>query len=49
MEKQKIKAMAAKQYKVKGGIILSSKEEDECDIKDDTDLNQANDKYSLQL
>ena len=41
--------MAAKLHKAREGISLSSKKEDENDIGDDTDLDQANNKYPLQL
>ena len=34
--------MVTKRYKIRRGIILSSKEEDESNIGDDTDLDQAN-------
>ena len=37
--------MAAKQYEAKGGTSLSNKEKDESDIKNDTDPDQAEDKY----
>ena len=39
--------MAAKQYKAKRGISLSSQKEDESDIKDNMDLDQIDDKYLL--
>ena len=46
--------MAAKQYRARKGISLSSEEEDESDIRDNTDSNQAdpdqaNNKYLVEL
>ena len=41
--------MIAKQRKARRGISLSIEEEDENDNGDNTDLDQANDKYPLQL
>ena len=49
MERRKAEAMAAKRRRARGGISLSSEKEDESDNVDDTDLDQANDKYPLQL
>ena len=54
MEKRKVKVMAAKQYRTRGGISLSSEKKDESDTGDDTDpdqanLDQANDKYLVEL
>lgn len=49
IKRQKAEAMATKQHRVRGEISLSSEKEDESDIRDDTNLDQANDKYSLQL
>ena len=54
MERWKAEIMTAKKRKAGGEISLSSKEEDESDIRDDTDPNQANpnqtdDKYPLEL
>ena len=54
MERRKVEAMAAKQRKARGEISLSSKEKDESDTKDNTDLNQVdlnqvNDKYLMEL
>ena len=49
MERRKAEAMAAKRHRARGGISLSSKEEDESDTGDDTDPDQANDKYPFQL
>ena len=54
MERQKAEAMAAKQCRVRRRISLSSDEEDESDIEDNTDpnqadLDQANDKYLVEL
>lgn len=40
--------MAAKQHKAKGRISYSSEEEDDSDTRDNTDLDQVNDKYQLQ-
>ena len=41
--------MAAKQRRARTEISLSSKEEDESDTRDNTDLDQANNKYPMQL
>ena len=49
IERQKAKAMVAKWCKARGGISSSSKKEDESDTGDDTDLDQADDKYLMQL
>ena len=49
MERRKAEAMATKRRRARGGISLSSEEEDESDIGDDTDPDQANDEYPLQL
>ena len=49
IEKQKAEAMAVKWHKAKEGISSSSEEEDESDIGDNTDLDQDEDKYSVQL
>ena len=49
MERRKAEAIAAKRRRARRGISLSSEEEDESDIGDDTDPDQANDKYLLQL
>ena len=49
MERRKAEAMAAKRRRARGGMSLSSEEEDESDIGDDTDLDQADDEYPLQL
>ena len=50
VERRKTKAIAAKRRRDRGGIILSSEKERnyESYTKDDTDLDQANDKYPLQ-
>ena len=49
-EKQKTEAMVAKCCGNRGRISLSSKKEEnyESNIRDDTDPDQANDKYLLQ-
>lgn len=51
IEKQKTKAIAAKYCRTKKGINLFSKEKKnyKCDIKNNTDSNQANNKYLLQF
>ena len=49
MESRKAKVMAAKQRGAKGGISFSNEKEDENDTGDNTDLDQANKKYPLQL
>ena len=49
MERQKAKVMAAKRRRTRGGISLSSEKEDGSDSRDNTDADQANDKYLLQL
>ena len=48
-ERRKAKAIAVKQRRVRGGISLSGKKEDENDIKNDTDPDQTEHKYLLQL
>ena len=47
--KAEIEAMAAKRCRDRGGISFSSEEEEnnESNIRDDTDPDQANDKYPL--
>ena len=54
MERQKAEVMVAKRHRSRGGISLSSEEEDESDTKNDTDpdqanLDQANDKCPMEL
>ncbi len=52
VEKRKIEVIAVKRQRVKGGIRLSNKEEEnyESDTRDKTDPDQANDdKNPLQL
>lgn len=51
IEKQKAKAMTSKQFRAKREISLFSKKNEnyESDIGDKTNLDQANDEYSLQL
>ena len=49
MEKQKVESMATKQCRARGRISLSREKKDESDTRDDTDPDQANDKYPLQL
>ena len=49
MERRKAEAMAAKQRRARKQISFSSKEEDKSDTGDDTDLDQVNDEYLLQL
>ena len=54
IERRKAEAMAAKRRRARGGISLSSEEEDESDTGDDMDpdqanLDQANDKYLVEL
>ena len=51
VERRKTKAIIAKCQRAKGGISLSSEEKEsyESDSKDEIDLDQANDKYPLQL
>ena len=51
VERQKTEAMAAKRYRERGGISLSSGEERnyESDTGNDTDLDQAKDNYTCQL
>ena len=41
--------MAAKARKARGRMSLSSEKKDESDTRNDTNLDQAKDKYSLQL
>ena len=47
MEKRKAEAIAAKRRRARRKISLSSEKEDKSDTKDDTYLDQANDKYLL--
>ena len=49
MERRKAEAMAAKRYRARGGMSLSNEEEDKSDSGDDTDPDQANNEYPLQL
>ena len=52
IEKRKIKAMAARRQRIRRGISLSSKEEEnyKSDTRDETDSEQAgNDQNLLQL
>ncbi len=52
VERRKTEAIAAKRQRARGGISLSSEEEEnyESDTEDETDLDQANnDENSLQL
>lgn len=47
VEKWKVEAIDAKQYKARGKISLLNKKKDENDIKNDMDLDQGNAKYLL--
>lgn len=51
MKKRKVKAMAVKKRGTRREIILSSEKKGnyESNIGDEIDLDQVNDKYSLQL
>lgn len=51
VERRKTEAMAAKRQRARGGISLSSEEGGnyESDTGDETDPDQANDEYLLQL
>lgn len=51
IEKQKTKAMATKWKRARGGISLSNEEEGnyKSDTKDETNPDQVNNKYLLQL
>lgn len=51
VKRQKIEAMAIKRRKDRGEIILFSREKEnhESETKDDTDPDQAKDKYQLQI
>ena len=49
MERRKTEAMAVKRRRTRGRISLSSKKEDENNTGDNTDPDQANDKYLLLL
>ena len=51
VEKQKTRALAAKRQRARKGISLSNKKEQsyEIDTRDNIDLDQVNDEYSLQL
>ena len=48
-ERRKAEAMDAKRHGARGGMSSSSEEEDESDTGNDTDPDQAKDKYLLQL
>ena len=48
IERRKAKAMAAKQRRVRGEMSLSSEKEDKSDTGDNTDPDQADNKYPLQ-
>lgn len=45
MKRRKTETMIIQQYRARKEISLSSKKEDESDIRDNTDPNQADDKY----
>lgn len=45
IERRKAEAMIAKQLRTRGKIGLSNEEKNESNTKNNTDLNQANDKY----
>ena len=47
-EKRKVEVIVAKQCGARGRISSSNKEKDESDTGNDTDLDQAKDKYLLQ-
>ena len=49
MERRKVKTIAIKRRKARERISLSSEKEDENNTEYNTDLDQANKKYSLQL
>ena len=49
IEKRKAEAMAVKQRRARRGISLFNKKKDKSDLGDNKDLDQANNKYSLQL
>ena len=49
MERQKVEAMATKRRKAKGRMILSNEKKDKNNTGDNTDPDQDNDKYPLQL
>ena len=49
IERRKAEAMTAKRRRARGEMSSSSKEEDESDTGDDTDPDQADDEYPLQL
>ena len=50
VERRKTEAIATKRYRDRGGISLSNEEERnyESNTRDDTDPDQANNKYPLQ-
>ena len=48
-ERRKAEAIAEKRRRARGGMSLSSEKEDESNTKNDTDPDQAEDKYPLQL
>ena len=48
-KRRKAKAIAAKQRRTRGGMSLSSEEENESDTRNDTNPDQAENKYPLQL
>lgn len=49
VERWKVKTLGAKWRKARKRISFSNEKENESDIKDNIDLNQANNKYQLQL
>ena len=49
IKRRKAEVMAAKRCRARRRIILSSEKKDKNDTGDDTDPDQANDKYPLQL
>ena len=49
MKRRKAKVIAAKQRRARGGMSLSNEEEDESDTGDDTNPDQTDNKYPLQL
>lgn len=49
IEKRKAKAIAVKQLRARGEINLSNDKKDESDTGNNTNSDQANDIYSLQL
>lgn len=49
IEKRKVEVIAVKWCKARGKISSSNEKKDKSDIRKDTDLDQANNKYPVKL